>query len=336
MQISEEYRRALQGYHVQNAEKWSGGMILSAENETGTGTMRCCDVFPGAILVYNQFEMLCGYQKVERASGYLHINHCRRGCYELQMQEGSLCYIGEGDLTVSDPGVMTVAASRFPTGRYEGISVMLEVVPASGWLAKNAAWAGIDLYEMKEKMQSCRDALLLRSNSMIGHIFDELYHVEERVRQSYTTVKIIELLLFLSLAMDGKKESLPRFSPAVTEAVMQAHEYLSADPLTRLTVAEIAAKFHVAETSLRECFKAIYGQTVGGFLRSERIRGGARLLCEFPEMTIGEIALKSGYENPSKFAGAFKALMGMTPMAYRHRIEQDLQLRNQNDLTKRS
>lgn len=325
MQISEEYRRALQGYHVQNAEKCSGGMILSSENETGTGTMRCCEVFPGVILIHNQFEMRSGYQKVERINGYLHINHCRRGCYELQMQEGSLCYIGEGDLTVSDPGIMTVAASRFPTGRYEGISVMLEVEPAAQWLAKNAAWADIDLYEMKEKMQSCRDAFLLRSNSMIGHIFDELYHVEERVRQPYTKVKIIELLLFLSLALDGKKESLPRFSPAVTDAVMQAHEYLSSDPLTRLTIAEIAAKFHVAETSLRECFKAIYGQTVGGFLRGERIRRGARLLREFPEMTIGEIALKSGYENPSKFAGAFKALTGMTPMAYRHRIEQDMQ-----------
>lgn len=324
MQISEEYSRALQGYHVQNAEKWPGGMILSSENETGTGTMRCSEVFPGAILVYNQFEMRSGYQKVEPVSGYLHINHCRRGCYELQMQEGSLCYLGEGDLTVSDPESMTVAASRFPTGRYEGISVMLEVAPASGWLTENAAWAEIDLYKMKEKMCSCRDAFLLRSNSMIGHIFDELYHVEERVRQPYTIVKIIELLLFLSLALEGKKESLPRFSPAVTEAVMQAHEYLSAHPQTRQTIAEIAAKFHVAETSLRECFKAIYGQTVGGFLRGERIRSGARLLREFPEMTIGEVALKSGYENPSKFAGAFKGLMGVTPMAYRRRIAQDL------------
>ena len=44
---------------------------------------------------------------------------------------------------------------------------------------------------------------------------------------------------------------------------MQVHEYLSDNPLSHLTISELAAKFHVAETSLRCCFKAIYGQTLG-------------------------------------------------------------------------
>lgn len=263
VQVSENYQRALQGYRVQKAEPCSGGMLLSSENETGTGSMRCYDVFPGGLLVYNQFEMASGFQNVEPVSGFLHINHCRRGCYELQLKGGSRCYIGEGDLAVSDPEVLIIVDSRFPTHRYEGISVMIEVDPASQWLKEHVTWADIDLHTIKANMQSCKDALLLRTNSSIGHIFDELYRVEERVRHPYMIVKIIELLLFLSLAVEEKREALPRFSPSVADAVMQVHEYLSDNPLSHLTISELAAKFHVAETSLRCCFKAIYGQTLG-------------------------------------------------------------------------
>lgn len=49
VQVSENYQRALQGYRVQKAEPCSGGMLLSSENETGTGSMRCYDVFPGVL-----------------------------------------------------------------------------------------------------------------------------------------------------------------------------------------------------------------------------------------------------------------------------------------------
>ncbi len=319
MQLSSNYVRVFQGYQFRGVETTPNGTVLVMENETGRGSMQCYDVFPGVLLIYNHLQMETCYQVAEPITGFLQINHCRQGCYELTMTNGSLCFIGEGDLSVHDPELLSVTDSRIPSGKYEGISIMLELEPAAHWLNDNAPWADLNLFEIKQKLGMRREALLIRANSHIEHIFDELYRVDERIRSSYSVLKVIELLLFLSLTAGSQQKFLPHFSPAVVDGTRQAFEFMKEHPFYPLTLSELSMRFHVAETSLKSCFKAIYGKSPGAFVRGERIRIGARLLLDYPEMNIGEIALKAGYENPSKFAGAFKTIMGETPLAYRHR-----------------
>lgn len=317
--MSEEFNRMFQGYQVSGVSVEGEETVLSIKNETGSGTMGCYNVFPGIFLVYNHMVMDSCYQKVKPVSGFLQMNHCRRGCFEFELETGSRCFMGEGDLAVNDPETLMVVHSRFPLGKYEGVTIMMELEPASKWLEQNVPWANINLYEMKRRLGIQDAAFMVRASAGIRHIFDELYKVDERIRRPYIILKIVELIMFLTLTAEEKREYLPRFSPAVADGTKAVHEYLAKHPLERLTLAELSAKFHIAETSLKCCFKAIYGQTPGTFLRGERLKIGARLLIESPEMSIGEIALQAGYENPSKFARAFKAMFGETPLAYRHK-----------------
>ena len=319
MEIDRKYQRGFQDYHFDEMTVTEDGFLLTMRDETGIGTMHCYDVFPGAMLAYNDFEMESSFQEVDTVDGFLQINHCRLGCFEYRLDGSASSFIGEGDLVVVDPGVQSIIASRFPLHKYEGVSVMLELAPAAEWLKNNIPWTTFDLSRIKEKIRSNKDPLLLRSNASIEHIFDELYRVDERVRNPYCILKILELLIFLGLAVDETRTCLPKFSQAVAEGTKEVHRYLLQNPLSHLTLGELSAKFHVAETSLKSCFKAIYGQTPGAFVRRERIRAGARLLLDFPEMTVGEISLRVGYENPSKFAKAFKSIMGLTPLVYRQR-----------------
>lgn len=317
--MSEEFHRMFQGYRVSGISVEGEVTVLSVENESGSGTMSCYNVFPGIFLVYNNMSMESCYQRVESVSGFLQMNHCRRGCFEFELESGSRCFMGEGDLAVNDPEILTVVNSRFPLGKYEGITVMMELEPASKWLEENVPWANVDLYEMKKRLGIQDAAFMVRASAGIRHIFDELYEVDERIRRSYIILKIVEMIMFLGLTAEEKQEYLPRFSPAVADGTEAVHEYLSKHPLERMTLAELSARFHIAETSLKCCFKAIYGQTPGAFTRSERLKIGARLLLGSPEMSIGEIALQVGYENPSKFARAFKVMFGETPLSYRHK-----------------
>ena len=294
-------------------------MLLTVENESGRGTMCCYEALPGALLVYHDFKMGSCYQKVEPVRGFLQINHCRSGCFEFELAGGARSFIGEGDLAVNNPEILTVVNSRFPLRRYEGIMIMLELESASEWLKQNASWTDLDLYGVKEKLKKYGDVFLMRANTSIGHIFDEFYQVDERIRRPYSILKIAELLLYLSLVSKEEQRHLPRFSPQVVEGTKQVYAYLSQNPLSRLTLAELSARFRVAQTSLKSCFKAIYGQTPCAFVRAERIQIGARLLVEDPEMTIQEVALQAGYENPSKFARAFHAKTNETPFVYRNR-----------------
>lgn len=46
----------------------------------------------------------------------------------------------------------------------------------------------------------------------------------------------------------------------------------------------------------------------------------AVLLRQKRNLNVADIAGMVGYDSPSKFAGAFRKLMGMTPMEYRNTI----------------
>ncbi|QHT62764.1 AraC family transcriptional regulator [Paenibacillus lycopersici] len=67
-------------------------------------------------------------------------------------------------------------------------------------------------------------------------------------------------------------------------------------------------------------FRRAVGQTPLAFLTMCRIQRAKALLVERPELGIGEIARRSGYETASYFNKRFQESENMTPTAYRQRF----------------
>lgn len=319
--LDEKYIRIMQGYCFSGIRQENGLVIYEMKNSTGYGEMVCYDVFPGVMIAHNKMAMETCYQDVGPVDGFLQINYCYSGCYEFELDNGSRCFVGEGDLVVNDPEKLVVSASRLPRGTYEGISVMVELEPAERWLKENVSWGKFDLNELKQMIGQNHVPILARADARVGRIFQELFEIDNQIKEPYFILKVTELFLFLSLAAKESMVELPHFSPEVVESTMQAYHFLTEKPLRTVTLPELAAEFHVSETSLRCCFKSIYGQTVGAFQRKQRINIGAQLLKDTEALSVGEIALRVGYENPSKFSKAFKDMMGETPLLYRHRMQ---------------
>lgn len=78
--------------------------------------------------------------------------------------------------------------------------------------------------------------------------------------------------------------------------------------------------FDISLTSMKTCFKGVYGTSVYSFVRHYKMQSAAKLLKQ-SDKTIIEIAGMVGYENGSKFAGAFKKVMSVTPKEYRNKID---------------
>ena len=108
----------------------------------------------------------------------------------------------------------------------------------------------------------------------------------------------------------------PYFDRLMLERTRQAHDYLVAHQDSRITLAELAAKFHLSQSSLKLCFKALYGVPVAGYLRTVRMDTAARLLQE-SDLPVAEIAHRVGYEDPSRFAAAFRRHTGRRPTELR-------------------
>nr|WP_294717284.1 helix-turn-helix transcriptional regulator [uncultured Gemmiger sp.] len=100
------------------------------------------------------------------------------------------------------------------------------------------------------------------------------------------------------------------------ERTRQTHDYLVAHQDSRITLAELAAKFHLSQSSLKLCFKALYGVPVAGYLRTVRMDTAARLLQE-SDLPVAEIAHRVGYEDPSRFSAAFRRHTGRRPTELR-------------------
>ncbi|NCB31771.1 MAG: AraC family transcriptional regulator [Clostridia bacterium] len=257
------------------------------------------------------------FEPVSVPPGFLQLNYCREGCFEIETVEGSFGFLGEGDLVVNDPHSQPVRHSRLPLGHFVGVTLLFHVQTAQQSLEALFPDSGISLHQLRDKFCGSRTFFLLRAQPEVNRVYTELYQMDDCIRPTYAVLKTVELLLYLSLRQNEPPMPFPHFSRQVVQATLAACALAQENPFAVSTIGEMASRFAVAPTSLRECFKCLYGQPAGAFLRVQRIRRAAEKLLSHRDLSVCQVAQWAGYENQSKFASAFKAVMGCTPLAYR-------------------
>ena len=100
------------------------------------------------------------------------------------------------------------------------------------------------------------------------------------------------------------------------EIAKRAAQILSDDLRQHIPVRQIAERFSVSETSLKNYFRGVYGQNISTWLREIRMNEAARLLSD-TKRPIAEISEQVGYSNQGKFAAVFKKQFGLSPLEYR-------------------
>ena len=289
---------------------------ISGIGDKGEGVMRIHPVMDGIAISYIDLNLKSCFQKVEPISGFLEINYCISGSYEVVLSDNQVCYLSDSDMSLSMPEKIRLTASRVPSGSYKGIAFIIKREKADVALRKNFPFLDLNL-ERLESLFSEKSVYFLRGRSEICHLFHELESINPTISARYLPLKTAEMLLILLEGMIEDEEMLPQFSRTVVERTRRCYSFLLNHPIERHTSKELSAKYHLAETSLRQCFKSIYGLPIGSFQKELRIKEAEKMLREDSSISIGEVACKCGYENQSKFASAFKSVTGKTPALYR-------------------
>ena len=102
----------------------------------------------------------------------------------------------------------------------------------------------------------------------------------------------------------------------------EPREILCTDLSRNHTVRELAERFQVSETSLKNYFRGVFGENLSVRLRETRMRRAAELLRN-TGLQVAEVAEQMGYENQSKFAAVFAKQLGCPPLEYRRRARLD-------------
>lgn len=285
--------------------------ICISEGETAVTSYQ---LFPGVQAAYNQVHRP-GLTLV-RPAGALVIDHCREGRMEWEAG-GGYTYLSPGDLSIRKTAGVNYGVS-FPLSHYRGITVALDTGCACRCLDCIMEDAPVHISDLEMRYCAGCEGSVIRARPEIEHIFSELYSVPEHIREGYLKIKVMELLLFLGGAdICAHAVSSPRaFSLSQVEAVMAARDYLTQHTEKHITVCALAEHCGISQTTLKTCFKSVFGESVYTFTRRYKMQRAALLLRQ-TDKNVMEIAGMLGYDNASKFAGAFRAVCGRSPREYR-------------------
>ena len=92
---------------------------------------------------------------------------------------------------------------------------------------------------------------------------------------------------------------------------------------TEFNVNVFAREMAMVRTNLFTKLKAITGQTPNDFILTIRLKKGALMLRNNPELNITEISDKIGFSSSRYFSKCFKDIYHVSPLAYRKGEESD-------------
>lgn len=148
-------------------------------------------------------------------------------------------------------------------------------------------------------------------------LLDEILLCDARgvSRQLHIEAKGLELMAtMIDLLEEGERAASPLLSQHDIARLERARHILLARMVDPPTLPELARHAGLNEVKLKEGFRALFGAPVFGYLRNHRLDEAHRLLRQ-RACNVTEVAQRVGYENPSKFAAAFRKRFGVSPSA---------------------
>lgn len=301
---------------IQTVEHGESFSIYRSQDSTGDCEVTVYPVFSGIELVYYDVHMQSCDINLAKGREMLIITHCQEGRIEFEYKNGEYLYLAAGDLSIQK-NTENIRHRYCPLSHYHGVSVAIDMNRVPRCFSCILDDVFVSPEELEMKFCSEKPYSIMRENISIEHIFSELYSVPENIRKGYHKVKVLELLLFLSgLEYKGESEERRYFSRSQVTAAKEAKKYLLAHLDEHITITELADMLGISATSLKICFKGVYGDTINGYITNCKMQKAASLLKN-TDKSVLEIAGIVGYNNGSKFAGAFRRVMNKSPNEYR-------------------
>ena len=308
-------------YSVYPSEKswgyFTGGTIKAAKD--GRGKAEVYVLFPGVELSYCRFNAELAHDSGNKRSGIMQINHCRLGRIGWRTKGGRGVYLGEGDLSVHMAECCEEAEIVLPWGVYEGISILIDLEKFKQNIPEVLSEAGLDLDELYNKYCNTAEPFAKPVSDRLEHVFSELYDLPQGMRLPYYKLKVQELLMFLSMERVSEL-NVKRYVTKQAETIQAIHEELISDISKRYTIEELARKYLINTTTLKNTFKAVYGMPIASYMKRYRMKQ-AMIIIQETNKSLSEVAEAVGYENQSKFTRAFKEYSDMLPKEYRNRVK---------------
>lgn len=294
--------------------------IMKSIDDKDRTSMTFYHVMPGIDVVYNKFgtRECIEPEYTPYTMNMIEINHCRQGRYGCVINENQYVYLGEGEIEANILGVDRIKP-EFPLGFYDGIAILLDIEIAKEYLQPMFPDVTAQIEVLKEQLIKHNSAVLIKKVPELEHIFNELYNVNADIEMSYIKLKVIEILLILQIIpFDREIQEKVYFGEKDRAKIKAIHKEIINNLDKKITLKDLALKYNMSLTTLKNCFKEVYGMPYYNYLKHYKMHKAVHYLEE-TDLSISEIASKLGYDNTSKFISAFKTILKCTPREYKNK-----------------
>ena len=118
--------------------------------------------------------------------------------------------------------------------------------------------------------------------------------------------------------LERRAPAVPDRMDTAAEKVKQMMLYIHAHYAEKLTVADLAAAAFCSQRECYRCFQLCLHQTPADYLQHVRLQAACKLLIE-TDLSVTEIAQRSGFSSSSYFGAQFRQEYGCTPTRYRQK-----------------
>jgi AraC-like DNA-binding protein len=310
------------GSNVQSVAENDNAHVLRIQSSTGEGYMTLYMVMKGVYVMFDEFHLESCESEFKNMKNVFCIDHCRQGRIEHENLLGDKFYMESGDLKLGRR-INHSGSIHMPNGYYYGMTIGFEIGEAEKSIKSELSGVDIDIGAIVKKFSSDKEYFirkdsLLKNDEYIDHVLSEMYNVPKEIRMDLFKVKIMELLLRLKMLDKTLYTDDRIYIPAgQAEKIKEVHKLIIDSPSKNYTVEVLSQMFDIPESTLRKNFREIYGSPIYKYIKKFKINKAAELLKNDRSLKVSDVAESVGYDNPSKFAAAFKDVMGLPPLEFR-------------------
>ena len=232
------------------------------------------------------------------------------------LEDGQFAFLAQGHMAVGTQQAQE--EYRYPSGLYEGIELFLDLDLLAHRPYPLFQEGEVSLEGIVEHLHTSRRLYLGPTPACVQTLLDDLWRLRDSEEAGLMKLLSAQLLWKVERQPIETSPMVRYFTSSQVAIARETRNILCADLSQNHTARELAERFQVAETSLKNYFRGVFGENLSTFLREARMRRAAELL-QSSELRVAEIAAQVGYENQSKFAAVFVRRFGCPPLEYRRR-----------------
>ncbi|MBC2396172.1 AraC family transcriptional regulator [Clostridium tetanomorphum] len=317
--IVEKYCKYIEKeFSCKTSEEFLGKRYVIGE-EFGIGNFSTMKIEDGLeISISNMYKADTYFDNRNYKDEILEVSYCYSGIGQINTLPHNEEYIfKEGHICIYK-GLNDVEYFKFKYDKCKTVSVHMNFSTVKNIV--NPIWEDKMIIDWENNINKIfkEDILIIEKASYeMKKIAEEIGDISINSMLDYMKLKLktIEFLATFFEEKCNKKPSLdlPRQE---TEIIVSAKEIINRSFPNILSVKELACNLNISIYKLQEEFKNITGYTVYEYIKKLKIEK-AKDLLKNTDMSMLQIANEIGYENPSKFASAFKEYNKITPLKYK-------------------